>query len=257
MIFSQTLKLSGTIAAFTLVAAPALAQDETVGWTGEGSLSAGLSTGNTDTADIGIAIDLARDFGVWKIGTQASADYGETDNTKTRNRLFFAANLDRQINHKLFGFANVSHERDEFSGFEARSFIGGGLGYEIFNSDAHGWSVRGGPGLKIDEIETVLDQTTSPATVLIPAITEESFSAFGESNWRYAFNDNVGLTNDSKALWADISTQFSNVTALTAQLNGSLSARMSFEVRHDTNPPLGFEDTDTVSRVSLVYGFGK
>ncbi len=257
MIFSQTLKVSSAIAALSLIAAPALAEDEATGWTGEGSLSAGVTTGNTETTDLGLGLDIGRDFGVWKVGLQAAADFGETAGVETRNRIFLGTNLDRQINDKLFGFGAISYEKDEFSGFASRTFIGGGLGYEIFNSDTLGWTVRGGPGFKIDEIEAVLDNSTIPATVLVPAVTEESISALGESNWRYAFNDNVGLTNDTKALWADTSTQISNITALTAQLNGSLSARISFEARHDTNPPLGFEDTDTISRVSLVYGFGK
>jgi len=257
MTSSHIQKLASAVAAAALLSAPALAEDAATGWTGEGSLSAGVSTGNTETTDLGLAVDATRDWGVWALGVQASADYGETDSTETRNRVFLGANLDRQINDKLFGFGSVSYEKDEFSGFASRTFIGGGLGYDIYDSDTLGWTVRGGPGLKIDEIEAVLDTTVVPATVITPETTEESLSAIAESNWRYGFNDNVGMTNDTKVLWADTSTQISNITALTAQLNGSLSARVSFEARHDTNPPLGFEDTDTISRVSLVYGFGK
>lgn len=257
MIFSQTLKISSAIAALALIASPAMAQDKTTGWTGEGSLSAGVTTGNTETTDLGLGVDIGRDFGVWKVGVQAAADFGETAGIETKNRIFLGTNLDRQINDKLFGFGALSYEKDEFSGFESRTFIGGGLGYEIFNSDKLGWTVRGGPGFKIDEVNAVLDNTTVPATIITPATTEESLAGLGESNWRYAFNDNVGLTNDSKVLWADTSTQISNITALTATLTDTLSARISFEARHDTNPPLGFEDTDTISRVSLVYGFGK
>ncbi|MCF6329846.1 MAG: hypothetical protein L3J02_08615, partial [Henriciella sp.] len=67
MIFSQTLKISSAIAALSLITAPALAQDETTGWTGEGSLSAGVTTGNTETTDLGLGLDLGRDFCVWKL----------------------------------------------------------------------------------------------------------------------------------------------------------------------------------------------
>ena len=40
-------------------------------------------------------------------------------------------------------------------------------------------------------------------------------------------------------------------------LTGALSARASYDVRHDTDAPAGFEKTDTVTRVSLVYACGK
>lgn len=230
-------------------ASTAMAQDDTAtGWTGEGSLSAGVTTGNTETTDLGLGLDLGRAFGLWTVGVRASADYGETDGAETKNRIFLGSNLDRQINDKLFGFGQLSYEKDEFSGFESRTFVGGGLGYEVFNSDTVQWTVRGGPGLKIDETR---------ATPTTPATTEESFGATATSNWAYQFNENVGLSNDTNVLYAETSTQIGNITALTASLTNTLSARVSYEVRHDTDPVPGFEETDTISRVSLVYGFGK
>ncbi|MCR9271313.1 MAG: DUF481 domain-containing protein [Hyphomonadaceae bacterium] len=257
MTFSQYLKLAAFAGAMT-IALPAHAQDETSnGWSGEGSLSAGVTTGNTETTDLGLGVDVAREMNVWTIGLQATADYGETDGAETKNRIFLGSNLDRQINDRLFGFGQLSYERDEFSGFESRAFIGAGLGYDVIASDATQWTVRGGPGLKIDEIEAVLDMTVTPATVLSPATTEESFGATAQSNFAHAFNDNVAFTNDTSVLYADTSTQIGNIAAITATLTDTLSARVSFEVRHDTNPVMGFEDTDTISRVSLVYGFGK
>lgn len=258
MTFSQYLKIISMAGAMTL-ALQAHAQDEesSNGWSGEGSLSAGTTTGNTETTDIGLGVDVAREMNVWTIGFQAAADYGETDGLETKNRIFLGTNLDRQINDRLFGFGQLTYERDEFSGFESRAFIGGGLGYEILNGDATQWTVRGGPGLKIDEIEEVLDTTTVPTTIVSPAMTEESFGATAQSNFAHAFNDNVNFTNDTSVVYADTSTQIGNIAAITASLTNALSARISFEVRHDTDPVIGFEDTDTISRVSLVYGFGK
>ncbi|MEL7032106.1 MAG: DUF481 domain-containing protein [Pseudomonadota bacterium] len=257
MTFSQFLKLAACAGAMTL-ALPSHAQDEANnGWSGEGSLSAGVTTGNTETTDLGLGVDVARVMDVWTIGLQATADYGETDGAETKNRIFLGTNFDRQINDRLFGFGQLSYERDEFSGFESRAFIGGGLGYEVLTGDVTTWTVRGGPGLKIDEIEAVLDNTTVPATVITPATTEESFGATAQSNFAHQFNDNVAFTNDTTALYAETSTQLGNIAAITATLTDTLSARVSFEVRHDTDPVDGFEATDTISRVSLVYGFGK
>ena len=257
MTFSQFCKLAAFAGAMTL-ALPAHSQDDANnGWSGEGSLSAGVTTGNTETTDIGLGVDVARTFNVWTVGVQATADYGETDGDETKNRIFLGTNLDRQINDRLFGFGQLTYERDEFSGFASRAFIGGGLGYEVLTGDVTTWTVRGGPGLKIDEIEAVLDTTTVPATILSPATTEESFGATAQSNFAHQFNDNVAFTNDSTAVYADTSTQLGNIAAITATLTNTLSARVSFEVRHDTDPVDGFEATDTISRVSLVYGFGK
>ena len=103
----------------------AVAQDD---WTGEGSLSAGYTTGNTETTDLGLALKLNREVGIWTYTGEAAADYGETDSVETKNWFFLAGEVDRQLGDKLFGFARTSYEKDEFSGFESRWFAGGGLG---------------------------------------------------------------------------------------------------------------------------------
>lgn len=236
-------------AALTGLAGTAAAQ---ASWTGEGALSAGTTSGNTETTDIGIAVDLARETQIWTTSLEAAADYGETEGEETRNRIFLAGQLDRQINDRLYGFGRTSYERDEFSGFESRLFVGGGLGYDILTGDRSTWSVEGGPGLKIDEVEDTIDANM----MVIPGETQESFSIFAASNYTFQFNDNVGFTNDTDVLYAEESSQINNSAAITAKLTGALSARFSFDVRHDTNPPLGFEDTDTATRISLVYAIG-
>jgi len=250
-------KFLAALAALTVLAGPALAQDaeEPNGWTGEGSVSAGMTTGNTETTDVGIGVNMAKDTGTWTYGVEAIADYGEIEGAEAKNRWLLAGTVDRQINDRLFGFGRASYEQDEFSGFESRAFIGGGLGYDVIVGEKQSWTVRGGPGLKIDEIAEIISTDALGATVVTPAVTEESLGVVGTSNYAYAFNDNVKFTNDTTVIYADVSTQLTNSLALTAALSDALSARISFDVRHDTEPPLGFEQTDTATRVSLVYGF--
>lgn len=241
--------LTTLAAGLIMTAGPAVAQD--AAWTGEGAFNAGVTSGNTDTTDLGLGLSLARETQVWKTALDAQADFGETDGEETKNRIFLAGQLDRQINDRLYGFGRVSYETDEFSGFENRTFIGGGLGYQVIESDATTWSLEGGPGLRVDEVRafTVDDVTTPEETV-------ESFSVFAASNFAHAFNENVSFTNDTDVLAAEETTQIINVTALTAKLTDAFSARVSLDVRHDTDPPIGFESTDTATRIALVYAIG-
>lgn len=246
---------SASILAFCLTTGSlaATAQD---GWSGEGSLSAGYTTGNTETSDLGLALQLDRKAGLWTYTAEAAADYGKTDSVETKNRWFIAGEIDRQLGDRLFAFTRTSYERDEFSGFESRLFVGGGLGYQVIDGEATTWSVQGGPGLKVDEVRETTT-TVDGVPVTIPATTEESFSIVAGSEFAHQFNDAVGFSNNTDVLYAKESTQIGNVTALTASLTDTLSARFSFEVRHDTNPPPGFEATDTVTRASVVYTFGR
>lgn len=241
-------------AAAGLIALSARAEDN--GWSGEGSISAGMTSGNTETTDIGVGVDFARTTQIWTLGLEALADYGETDGEETKNRFFLAGQLDRQLRDRLYGFGRLSYERDEFSGFESRTFLGTGLGYQILDGAHATWSVESGPGLKIDEVRPAETMNDLGAPVTIPGTTEESLSFIAVSHYAYQFNDAVQLTNETDAIYADESTQLTNIVALTADLTEALSARISFDVRHDTNPPDGFENTDTATRFSLVYAIG-
>lgn len=242
-----------TLAALGLALAPgAMAQD---GWTGEGSFSAGYTTGNTETADLGLGVKLNRKSGLWTYTGEAAADYGETDSVETKNRFFLAGEIDRQLGDKLFAFGRTSYEKDEFSGFDSRLFVGGGLGYLLLEGERTTWSVQGGPGIKVDEVrQTTTVENGIPVTT--PASTERSFSIVGGSEFAHNFNEAVQLTNNTDIIYAEESTQIGNIIALTATLTDAFSARFSFDVRHDTNPPPGFEATDTVTRASIVYSFG-
>ncbi|MEM5517101.1 DUF481 domain-containing protein [Henriciella sp. AS95] len=233
--------------------APFAAADD--GWTGEGSFSAGYTTGNTETTDLGLAVKLNRDVGIWTYTGEAAADYGETESIETKNRFFLAGEVDRQLGDKLFGFGRTSYEQDEFSGFDSRFFAGVGLGYPLIETEQTNWSVQGGPGIKIDEVRDRFVDVNGVPT-LVPGSTEQSFSVIASSDFSHKFNEAVSLTNSTNAIYAQESTQLGNVIALTAALTDTFSARFSFDVRHDTNPPEGFEATDTVTRASIVYAFG-
>lgn len=239
------------MAAGTCLALPSLA--ETASWKGEGSFSAGLNTGNTETSDLGIGLKMARETQVWKNSLEFVADYGTKNGSETKNRLFFAGQTNRTLNDDAFVFARVSHELDEFSAFDSRSFIGGGFGWQVYEGPPAKWSLEGGPGMKIDRVK---ETTSGDPPVIEPERTDESFSFIAASKFGYVFNDAVRFGNDTNVLYADTSTQIGNKTSLTAHLTKSLSARFSFEVRHDTDPKPGFEETDTATRMSIVYAFG-
>ena len=222
-------------------------------WTGEGSLSAGSTTGNTETTDVGAGLTVSRDALNWRQTGELSADYGEADGEENKNRLFGALQLDRKFeNPRWTAYGRGSYERDEFSGFDNRAFLGVGVGYQVLTGEATTWSLEGGPGYKIDEIADVFENNV----LIAEGFTEESFAFRAGSRFAHAFSDTVSLSNDTDVLYAEVSTQINNSTALTAQLVNNLSARFSYDVRHETDPPLGSEQTDTATRLSLVYGFG-
>lgn len=243
--------LTTAVAATALLASPALAQD--AAWTGEGSFGAGMTSGNTDTTDFGLGVKLARTAAPWTLTVEAIAEYAETNGVESNNRVFLAGQADFELQNRLYGFVRGSWEKDEFSGYDSRAFVGAGLGYHVLTEAPTTWDLEIAPGSKFDEVREVIQ----PGPIVVPGYSDTAFSVIGVSRVTHQFNPSVKLSNDTFVTWSDLSTQFDNRLAVTAALSGALSARFSFDVRHETDPPYGFEATDTATRISLVYAFGQ
>jgi hypothetical protein len=120
-----------------------------------------------------------------------------------------------------------------------------GPGCRIFNTDKLKLSVEAGPGLRqarersADGGSVNNDLVGWFATDLAWKITEGS-----------KFTNNFGGWGNAKRV------QLDNVTALTLKIVDDFSARLSYEVRHDTDPGDDADKTDTTAKGSLVYGFG-
>lgn len=232
------------LAAFAAIPSlPALAQTEDK-WTGEGAFNAGFTTGNTETRDAGVALRAKHTGDNWTQLGEFTADYGDTNEVESRNRLSAAGQVDRIFSNEWSGYTRLTWERDEFSGFENRYFLGVGAAFKALDTPDTKWTLEGGPGYKIDEVR---------ATDTTLAATEESVGGRAASRFSHSFNERVQISDTTEVVASQTSTQVLNSLALTANLMGNLSARVSFDVRHDTDPLPGFEPTDTATKFSLVY----
>ena len=82
-------------------------------------------------------------------------------------------------------------------------------------------------------------------------------------DWR--LSDSLKLTQDANAtaetggeavvIVDGSNTSLSVITGLEAGLSDSLTARVSYSVEYDSNPPDGSVSTDTLTRFTLIYGF--
>jgi putative salt-induced outer membrane protein len=239
--FSMTMKsvLAAVAAGLTLaLSGTAFAND---GWTGEGSLSAGVTSGNTKTTDAAAGLKVANQFGEWRAKGDLVAEYGETSNNETKNRYKVGAQLDRDFDATWYGFGRASYEEDKFAAFDTRTFAGIGVGVKVIAEEATKLTLEFGPGYRWDELANGTE--------------EEDISVRGAAFYKHEFNEAVAFSNDLEVLYADVSTQVFNSTGLTAKLTDTLAARVSYDVRHETDVLPGRKETDTATRVSLVYGF--
>lgn len=241
MTISHKVILAATTAAFTLTLSMGAAANPLGGWSGEAALTGSKTTGNTETTDVGLGLDLTKTDGEWRNKFNASIDYGKTAGIKNRQRFVLGYQIERDFNDRLFGYANADYFNDDFGAFETGYFVGGGLGYKLVLPEPLAWDITGGAGYRSQKTQGPL------------SVTANEFALRGGSEIDYQFNDAVSAYNNSEIVWSDSDTYIWNETGLTAQLMGNLAARASFRVDNHSTVPLGREKTDTITRIGVVY----
>lgn len=211
-------------------------------WDGKIRASGMMSSGNSQNAAVGVAIDAARTDGEFKHNFKGYFDLGESNNVTNQKRWGASYKLDYNFTDRTYAYARVSYEEDEFSGFDYRLFSGAGLGHYLAKSEPFTLKVEGGPGHRYSPIDATRE-------------VEEELAIYGASELSWAIREGVKFEQNVSATWTDPTTAFQSVTSLTTQLWGDLSTGLSFEYRYETDPPEDRRKTDTIARASLIYGF--
>jgi putative salt-induced outer membrane protein len=211
------------------------------GWQGKGQVGANISTGNTQQEGLALGLDLEKDAPRWWYTLDATADVLREDKEVTKERYFLSIATHYKITRRAYVVGVLWGESDRFAGYYSRFSESLGLGYRLVDNSTVKLRVEGGPALReANYIETGREQSGS-------------FRAAEYLSW------NFGLRNEfTQSVVGYLQSGNSTVigsTALTTKLYDALAARASFEIRYESQPPRGRVNTDTTSRVALVYGF--
>lgn len=211
-------------------------------WEGKISASAVASSGNSENAAVGLAISAARTEDAWKHNFKGYVDFGTSNGVTNQKRWGGSYKLDYNFGERTFAYGRISYDEDQFSGFDYRLFAGAGLGHYIFKDEPFAWKVEGGPGFRFSPI--------SGSTM-----EESEIAAYGATEIDWLIREGLKFDQDVNVTWTEPTTTIQSVTALTTKLWGDLSTGLSFEYRYETDPPAGRENTDTITKASLIYGF--
>ena len=220
-------------------------------WKGKGELGGSRSTGNSRNLGLSAGLDLKRDGIEWTHQLRARADYQRTNGVTSREKYFAAYEPRWQFRDDLFLYGLGQFDRDTFSGFDARYALSAGVGYHAVRRPDLNLSLKAGPALRRT------DYTTGESDTRVAGLLGLDF------DWTIV--DGVKLTQDTNAvaetggtavaIFDSRNTTLSLVTGLEARITGKLSTRFSYQVDYQSDPPPGSVGTDTLSRVTLVYGF--
>ncbi len=219
------------------------------GWTGQGEAGGFVSTGNAEESGLALGLGLKKESLKWRHRVDAIADYRETEGVKTKERYFAGYEGNYKITDRLYAVGALSWEKDVFAGIDRRFAESLGIGYRVIDQKT----------LRADVDASVAARQTEYVRPKV-AVAGKDYSEStigGRLGGRLVWdiNENTSLSEVAVAYIDSRSNTLESTTALTTRLSGSLAARLSFNIRNESDPPVGREQTDTTTRASLVYSF--
>jgi len=211
------------------------------GWTGEGEVGASMTTGTTNGKTVALGIHLTKEDLEWRHKFAGIANYQRNNDVTATERYLASYEGNYKFTPRLYAFGLLQWEQDRFAGFASRFSESLGMGYAIVDTPMFNWQISGGPALRQTKLITHEAQGDTSAhldTVFLWNITPNT-----------VFNEELGTY-----LGGSDSTYLST-TSLTTRIMGDLSARASFNITSESNPPPGIDNTNTITRFTLVYNF--
>ena len=233
----HTLK-SAIVAACLAIASPAIMADELKG---EGEFGATASSGNTDTQNLLAKLKLSKKTGAWfnEVGL-AAINSTDADST-TAERYLIAGKTARDFNEKYYAFGSGKYDKDRFSGYDYQATIAAGLGIHAIKTDKVTLDLEAGPGYRFSETDAGVSEDE--------AVLRAGLFYKNQITQSTKFLQNLVVEAGSD------NTTIDSETALTVKMSDSLALKASVLVKNNSDVPVGTKKTDTLTGVSLIYGF--
>jgi len=210
-------------------------------WKGEGQVGGFRSTGNTSSFGLSAALKLSREALRWRVNLALAADLQRSNGETIKEQYGALIEPNYKCGERLFAYGLAQYEHDRFQGFSSRYSLSGGVGYRVIARPNATLDLKIGPALRITDFTAGGSDTT--------------VAGRGSLDFDWTIAPNLKLTEDASAYIQSGNSTFVSTTALDTKLFGGLSTRMSYSLEYESDPPFGRLSTDTISRLTLVYGF--
>jgi putative salt-induced outer membrane protein len=236
--------------AILFVAAMTWAPPSAADWTGKGEAGLVIATGNSETETANAKAKFSNEIGKWKHTFGGSALYATDEGDKSAQRWEVSEQSDYNFSSRTFWFGALRYEQDEFSGFEYQGIVSTGLGRRFIDTDVTKFVGTAGVGYKTFETRDTFDDLTG---VLIAQGERDSDITFrGTLDFEHSFTETTKIIDAFIVEYGSTNTYVQNDLSLQVRMTDVLALAVGYSVRHNTDPPIGFEKTDTLTTINLV-----
>lgn len=218
--------------------------------TGKGEAGLVIASGNTETETANVKLAMAHERDKWKNQVGLSGLYASDVAGTTAQRWEVLGQSDYNFSPKTFWFGAARYEDDRFSGFEYQATISTGLGRKFVDTDRTKFVGTAGVGYKVFETRDAFDET---GVLLAVGERGEDVVFRGTLDFDHKLTETTSLLDKFIVEAGADNTFYQNEISVQVTVTKVLALAVGYAVRHNTDPPIGFEKTDTLTTVNLVY----
>ena len=219
------------------------------GFSGNVELSASNSSGNTEKEEYSLGTRLQWQHGAMTDFLLLSADYSKNGDIKTSDNGFIHLRHIQQFHQVVAWEAYLQAEKDQFARLEYRGLAGGGLRFSLYEEENLG-AVYLGLGAYYSEER--IDKSYADAG------TETLWRGNSYLLLKYQLNPDAAVMSTTyyqPASGNPDDYRLLEQAALKVKLTDLLSLVVSYDLRFDSDPPLGVEKRDSTFKTSLSVDF--
>lgn len=221
-------------------------------WKGDANLAYIYNSGNTNSENLNFRSKATRDGEDWRnifrleaaneTSEVTSEETGEKSDERTAENYFASAKAEYKLGERSYLFGLLEYTKDRFSGFDYEGAVTFGYGRDFIRNETHELSADIGMGYReIKEEET-------------GHIEEDIIARIG-AVYLWNINENTIFDEDFSYEAGDSRKITKSLTRLRVKINSSLSASISYEVKHTSDVPPGTKNSDRTTLVGLAYSF--
>ena len=233
--------VTGICALLCAPVAQAQDEEEEGPWSGKAALGYLATTGNTENSSLNTSLEIGYGTGDWQHGFKAFAINASENNVTTAEAYELGWKSERNLTEHDFLFGRVNWREDKFSGYRTQLSESIGYGRRLIDVNAHKLSAEIGLGARQSDLS---DGTQEDELILR-----------GGLNYKWIISESAEFNQEFAVESGDKNTFLESVTALKADLVGSLALVASYTIKNNSDVPIATEKTDTYSALSIEYTF--
>jgi putative salt-induced outer membrane protein len=216
-------------------------EEEVSPWDGKVSFGYLATSGNTESSNLNADFLVSYTAGNW-IHSLGGYWFNATESDITTTDSYGSAwKSERNLSEFNFLFFELNYRRDRFSGYPTQFSQSAGYGRRILQTAKQTLNGQIALGARQSERSDGVD--------------EDDVILRGAIDYKWAFSETAEFKQDLVVEYGQNNTYLASITALKARLIGDLALVASYTLKNNSDVPVGVENTDTYTALTLEYAF--